>query len=161
LDIKTAKVIGRRCAIKGAVAGLCIAYLIFAVAMLSWEPDFKKALFWIVDVEFKLHLSIAAIGLLTMAYFFGQFAGIEILIKKRNYWLTGVKYSILTVFTGTLIGSSVGFFQEGLRNIGGFGNPFYDYYFKPMFWVAWVGTIPAVIVGLLFGRQIKKHEKII
>ena len=125
--------------------------------MFSWDADYKKALFWIVDVEFKFHLFIGGIGLLTMAYFLGQLAGVEILIKKRNYWLTGVKYGILVLITGTLIGSSVGFLQEGIKDIGGFSNPFYDYYFKPMYWMLMFGIVPAIIVGLLFGRQIKKH----
>ena len=92
-----------------------------------------------------------------MAYFFGQLAGFEILIKHRNYLLTGIKYAVLTLITGTLIGSSVGFLQEGIKDIGGFANPFYDYYFKPLYWVTMFGIIPAIIVGLLFGRQIKKQ----
>jgi len=157
VDIKTAKKIGRHIAIKSGLIGLCIAYLLFAVIMLSWDADYKKAFLWIVDVEFKFHLFVGAIGLLTMAYFFGQLAGVEILIKHRNYLLTGVKYGILTLVTGTLIGSSVGFLQEGVKNIGGFSNPFYDYYFKPLYWVTMYGIIPAIIVGLLFGHQIKRQ----
>lgn len=157
MDTKTAKKIGRHIAIKSGLIGLCIAYLLFAVMMLSWDTDYKKALFWIVDVEFKFHLFVGAVGLLTMAYFFGQFAGVEILIKNKNYLWTGVKYGILTLIAGTLIGSSVGFLQEGIKNIGGFSNPFYDYYFKPLYWVTMFGIIPAIIVGLLFGRQIKRQ----
>ena len=157
MDINTAKRIGRNIAIKSGLIGLCIAYLLFAVMMLSWDADYKKALFWIFDVEFKFHLFIGAVGLLTMAYLFGQLAGVEILIKRRNYLLTGVKYGILTLITGTLIGSSVGFLQEGIDNIGGFSNPFYDYYFKPLYWVTMFGIIPAIIIGLLFGHQIKSQ----
>ena len=67
------------------------------------------------------------------------------------------KYGLITLVTGTLIGSSVGFIQEGIDNIGGFSNPFYDYYFKPLYWVTMFGLIPVVIVGLWFGRQIKKQ----
>jgi hypothetical protein len=157
VDTKEAKKIGRHIAIKSGLIGLCIAYLLFAVIKLSWNTNYKKALFWIVDIEFKFHLFIGAVGLLTMAYFFGQLAGVEILIKKRNYWLAGVKYGILVLITGTLIGSSVGFLQEGIKNIGGFSNPFYDYYFKPMYWILMFGIVPAIIVGLLFGLQIKKQ----
>lgn len=143
--------------IKSGLIGLCIAYLLFATIMLSWDTDYKKALLWIFDVEFKTHIFIGAVGLLTMAYVFGQFAGVEILIKRKNYLLTGVKYGILTLITGTLIGSSVGFLQEGIDNIGGFSNPFYDYFFKPLYWVTIFGMIPAIIVGVLFGLQIKRQ----
>lgn len=157
MDTKTAKKIGRRIAIKSGLIGLLIAYLLFALIMLSWDTNYKKALFWIVDVEFKFHLFVGAVGLLTMAYLFGQLAGVEILVKQKNYLLTGVKYGVLTLITGTLIESSVGFLEEGINDIGGFSNPFYDYYFKPLYWVTMYGIIPAIVVGLLFGIQIKRQ----
>lgn len=155
VDIKTAKIIGQRLAIKSGIIGLTNAYIIFGGLLYSWDMKLLKAIFWILDVEFWYHLLIGAVGLLAMAYFFGQLAGVEILVKKKNELFTGIKYGLLTLVTGTLIGSSVGFVQEGIDNIGGFSNPFYDYYFKPMYWVIMFGVIPAMIVGLWFGRQIK------
>jgi hypothetical protein len=157
VDIKTAKQIGQRLAIKSGLIGLLIAYIIFGGLLYSWDMKLFKAVFWIFDVEFWYHLIIGAIGLLTMTYFFGRLAGVEILIKKRNELLTGIKYGLLTLVTGTLIGSSVGFIQEGIDNIGGFGKPFYDYYFKPMYWVTIYGIVPVIIVGLWFGRQIRRQ----
>ena len=118
---------------------------------------FGKAVFWILDVGFWYHLIMGAFGLLTMAYFFRQHAGVEISVKRKNDLWTGVKYGLITLLTGTLIGRSVRFFQEGLHNIGGFSNPFYDNYFKPLYWVTMFGIIPVVIVGLWFGRQIKRR----
>ena len=157
MDKGQAKLIGQRLAIKSALIGLTIAYIIFGGLIYSWDEKLLKSAFWIFDVDFWYHLIIGAIGLLTMAYFFGQLAGVEILIKRRNEFLTGIKYGLITLLTGTLIGSSVGFIQEGLNNIGEFSNPFYDYYFKPLYWVTMFGIIPVVIVGLWFGRQIKKQ----
>ncbi len=92
-----------------------------------------------------------------MAYFFGQLAGFEILIKHRNYLLTGIKYGCINFNNWNSDWKLNGFLQEGLKDIGGFANPFYDYYFKPLYWVIMFGIIPAIIVGLLFGRQIKKQ----
>ena len=157
MDKGQAKLIGQRLAIKSALIGLTIAYIIFGGLIYSWDEKLLKSAFWIFDVDFWYHLIIGAIGLLTLAYFFGQLAGVEILIKRRNEFLTGIKYGLITLLTGTLIGSSVGFIQEGLDNIGEFSNPFYDYYFKPLYWVTMFGIIPVVIVGLWFGRQIKKQ----
>lgn len=90
-----------------------------------------------------------------MGYFFGKKAGIEILVKKRNYILTGIKYGILTLITATFLTSLIGFFQEGIDNIGGFSNPFYDYIFKPMYWILMYGILPAIVIGILFGLTIK------
>ncbi len=157
VDKKKAKQIGQRLAIKSGLIGLLIAYILFGCVIFSWDQKLSKAVFWIFDVEFWYHLLIGAIGLLTMAYFFGQLAGVEILVKRKNELWTGIKYGLITLVTGTLIGSSVGFIQEGIDNIGGFSNPFYDYYFKPMYWVTMYGVVPVIIVGLWFGRQIKKQ----
>jgi hypothetical protein len=71
--------------------------------------------------------------------------------------LTGIKYGLLTLLLGTLIGSTVGFIEEGIDNIGTQDDPFYDYYFKPLYWVTTFGIIPVILVGLWFGRQIKKQ----
>jgi hypothetical protein len=157
VDRKTAKQIGQGLAIKSGLIGLTIAYITFGWIFTSHETNLVKAIFWIADVEFWYHLIIGAIGLLTMAYFFGRLAGVDILIKKKNDLLTGIKCGLLTLVTGTLIGSSVGFIQEGIDDIGGFSNPFYDYYFKPMYWVTIFGIVPVIIVGLWFGRQIKRQ----
>ena len=157
MDIKTAKQIGQRLAIKSGLIGLLIAYILFGRVTYSWDQNLSEAVFWIFDVEFWYHLTVGAIGLLTMAYFFGQLAGVEILVKRKNELWTGVKYGLLTLLTGTLIGSSVGFIQEGIDDIGGFSNPFYDYYFKPLYWVTIFGIAPVIVVGLWFGRQIKRQ----
>lgn len=157
VDIKTAKKIGQRLAIKSALIGIVVAYIIFGGLIFSWDLKLLKAIFWIFDVHFWYHLLIGAFGLLIMAYFFGQQAGVEIIVKNRNELLTGIKYGLFTLLLGTLIGSTVGFIEEGIDNIGSFGNPFFDYYFKPMYWVTIFGIVPVVIVGIWFGRQIKKQ----
>jgi len=74
VEINTAKRIGQRLAIKSGLIGLLIAYVLFAWVTYSWDEKLSKAAFWIFDVEFWYHLVIGAIGLLTMAYFFGQLA---------------------------------------------------------------------------------------
>lgn len=159
MDTNTAKHIGQQLAMKSAGVGLLIAYVLFGWVIYSWDQKLVHALFWIFDVEFWYHLLIGAIGLLTMAYYFGRQAGVEILMKRRNENFVGIKYGILTLVTGTLLGCSVGFFLEGLDDIGGMSNPFYDYYFKPLYWVMMFGIIPVIIVGMIFGKQIKRKGK--
>ena len=157
MDRGKAKQIGQRLAIKSALIGLLIAYIIFAGVMYSWDEQLLNAVLWIFNVEFWYHLLVGAVGLLVMAFIFGQLAGIEILIKRKNEILTGIKYGFLSLLLGTIIGSSVGFIQEGIHNSGGFSNPVYDYYFKPLYWVTMFGIIPVAVVGYWFGKQIKKQ----
>ena len=157
MEPKTAKDIGQQLAVKSALKGLFIAYVLFAWITYSWDKNLMKCICWIFYVEFWYHLLIGAFGLIAMAYFFGRLAGIEILIKGRNEFITGIKHGFIILLTGTIMGSSVGFFQEGIDDIGGFGNPFFDYYFKPLYWVFIFGLIPVILLGAWFGGNIKKH----
>lgn len=159
MDIKTARQVGQRIGIKSALTGIVIAYIITTALMILFDDSIIDGLLWITRVYWWYHLVIGAIGLLTMGYLFGRLAGVEILIKKKNEYPIGAKYGLLTLWTATIIGSSVGFLQEGLDNIGTADNPFEDYYFKPFFWVTIFGIIPAILVGQWFGGQIKRQGK--
>jgi hypothetical protein len=158
LDSMIAKDIGRRLAIKSVLLGLVIAYLIMT-ALISLDDSFWDVLLWFTDVSYAMNLAVGVVGLLTAAYFFGQRAGIEIIEKEKNEYWTGIKFGFLILWTGTIIGSCVGFIKEGIDNIGTNDNPFVDYFYKPLFWVTIFGLIPVIVVGLLFGRQIKKQGR--
>jgi len=150
----TAKQIGSRIAIKSALIGIVTAYSIMAI--LIGLDEGITAILWVLDINYWPNLLLGALGLLLMGYLFGQRAGIEIIEQKKDYSWVGIKYGFITLITGTLIGSTLGFLQEGLDNIGTYDNPFEDYYFKPLFWVMIFGLVPVVLVGLWFGRKIKK-----
>lgn len=153
----TAKQIGSRIAVRSALIGIATAYLIMTT--LIGLDEGITAIFWISDVDYWPNLLLGAVGLILMGYLFGQRAGIEIIEKRKDYSWVGIKYGFFTLLTGTLIGSTLGFLQEGIDNIGTHDNPFEDYYFKPLFWVTVFGLIPVVLVGLWFGKQIKKKWK--
>ena len=93
-------------------------------------------------------------------HFYGQLAGKLILIKNWNYILTGFLIALAVILTTAFLASWTGFIQEGIDNIGTNDDPFFDYIFKPMYWVTLFGLIPALLVGIWFGGQIKKEGKI-
>jgi hypothetical protein len=157
VDRKTAKKIGQRLAIISGLIGLTIAYILFRWVSYRWDSNLTESIFGIAYVELRYHLMTGAIGLLTMAYFCGQLAGVDILIKHKNDLLTGIKYGLLTLVTGTLIGSSVGFIKEGINNFDDLTGLFYVYYLTPLYWMTFFGIVPAIIVGLWFGRQTKRQ----
>ena len=97
--------------------------------------------------------------MLICGHLFGQIAGKIILIKKKNYVVTGFLCGLGILMTTASLSSWIGFFQEGLDNIGTNDNPFEDYILKPVFWIFFFGIIPIFFVGIWFGRQIKKHEE--
>lgn len=149
---ESAENIGIRIATISVTIGIVFAYLI---PTFVFYDGTLKSFTWIFDIGFWFNVILGIAFFYGMGYLFGKRAGIEILIKKRNYILTGIKYGVLTLITATFLTSLIGFFQEGIYNIGGFSNPFYDYIFKPMYWILMYGILPAIIVGILFGLTIK------
>ena len=92
--------------------------------------------------------------MLVCGHFFGQLAGVLILIRKWNYVLTGWLIGMAVIWTTTFIASWTGFIREGIDNIGSADDPFVDYIFKPMFWVTFMGFLPVLAVGLWLDKQI-------
>jgi hypothetical protein len=148
VDTTLAKKIGSKKALKGVVAGLTIAYLI--MIWFSQGFGFLYALLWFKNVEYKFNLVVGVIAILFAGHFFGQKAGLDILIKSKNKFWTGVRCSFSTVLGATVIASLVGI----LQHIGVDDKVFFNYMVKPLFWVAFFGLIPIIIVGLWFGKSI-------
>ena len=67
------------------------------------------AILWVFNFEYRPNLLLGATGLVVMAYFFGQRAGIEIIKQKKDHRRVGVKYGFLTLIMGIIIGSTLAF----------------------------------------------------
>jgi hypothetical protein len=152
---RVAKHIGQKLGIQSVLIGLVIAYSI--MTYFNWDnSEPLDSILWIKDDNYAFNMLVGAFGLLISGYFFGQRAGIEILIKGRNSKLIGIITGLVILWTGTILGSTIGFIQEGLENVAPYDNPFVDYYVKPIFWVTFFGLLPAIVVGIWFGGQIKR-----
>jgi type III secretory pathway component EscS len=152
MDKSLAKKLGSRQAFKGIIIGLIIAYLI--MAWFSQGFGLTYALLWIKNINYKFNLLIGVIAFVLAGHFLGEQAGIDILIKRKNKYLTGVKYGFFIVIVATIMGSLVGVFQ----NAGIDEEVFFDYLVKPLFWVILFGFIPIIIVGIWFGSSIESHS---
>jgi hypothetical protein len=150
-----ARKIGSRQGLICSGLGVLIAQLIMT-AMISSDQGFFKAFFWFARVNYKLNLFVGIVILLLCGHFYGQIAGKAILTKKKNFVLVGFLTGMAVLLTTAFLAGWTGFFQEGIDNIGTNDNPFEDYIFKPLFWVTIFGIIPALLVGIWFGGQIKK-----
>lgn len=158
MTITEAKRIGSRQGLISVGLGVLIAQLIMTL-MISSDEGFFKAFFWFTDIDYWINILIGVIIMFACGHFYGQLAGKLILIKQWNYMFTGFLIGLALILTTTFFASWTGFIQEGIDNIGTNGDPFFDYIFKPMYWVTLFGIIPALLVGIWFGRQIKKKGK--
>lgn len=158
MTISEARKIGSRQGLISVGLGLLIAQLIMTL-MITTDEGFIKAFFWFTNIDYWLNIFIGAFIMLACGHFYGQLAGKLILIKKWNSVLTGFLIGLAVLLTTTFFASWTGFIQEGIDKIGTNDDPFFDYIFKPMYWVTMFGLIPALIVGAWFGRRIKNKGK--
>lgn len=147
-DITTAKKIGYRQAFKAITIGLIVAYLIMALL---------AGPFWIFGFEYAATLIFAALMLYGTGFLFGGLAGRAIIINKYPSVFVGIISGFIIVWSGTFIGSLVGFFSEGLPNKSPISEPFNDYILKPLLMVSFWGFIPIVAVGVWYGLSIKRR----
>lgn len=153
-----AKKIGSRQGLISVGLGLLIAQLIMT-SLISSDKGFFKAFFWFTTINYKLNIFVGAIIMLLNGHIFGQLAGKAILIKKGNFILVGFLCGMAVLLTTAFLSGWTGFIQEGIDNIGTNDNPFEDYIFKPLYWVTIFGIVPAFLVGIWFGGQIKRKGK--
>lgn len=159
MTLAEAKRIGSRRGLISVGLGVLIAQLIMTL-VISYDVGFIKAFFLFTDFDYWVNILVGVIIMFICGHFYGQLAGKLILIKNWNYILTGFLIALAVILTTAFLASWTGFIQEGIDNIGTNDDPFFDYIFKPMYWVTLFGLIPALLVGIWFGGQIKKEGKI-
>ncbi len=148
---ETAKNIGIKKALLSATIGLFIAFLLMTLLA-------GGDLLWLAEWNYIINIIIGIIVFYGLAYFFGKNAGYEILIKKKGSGKVGIKYGILTLITTAFLAGWTGFIQEGMGPHDTFWDSFEDYIYKPFFWIVFMGIIPSIVVGILFGKWIKNSK---
>ena len=144
-----AKNIGIKRAIQSATIGLSIAFLFMTLLA-------GGSLLWMADWNYWINIIIGIVIFYGLAYLFGKNAGYEILIKKKDSDKVGAKYGFLTLIITAFLVGWTGFVQEGMEPYDTFWDSFEDYIFKPFFWIMVIGILPALLIGMLFGKWIKK-----
>ena len=145
--------LGARLGLKAVTIGIIIAYLAFS--LLAGGDGFAS-FFWIFDFDYTLNLLIGVLAFYGCGYVIGQRAGYEIILKHNHAVLTGIKYGLVTLLMAAVLGSLLGFFQEGLSLDAPVTESMFNYIAKPVIWIVLAGFIPASIVGTLFGIYIKQ-----
>ncbi len=146
-----AKKTGIKKGLQSATIGLLFAFLFMTLLA-------GGNILWLAEWSYLINIIIGIGIFYGLAYWFGKNAGYEILIKKKDYEKVGIKYGILTLIITAFLVGWTGFIQEGMEPYDTFWDSFEDYIFKPFFWIMVIGIFPAVLVGIQFGKWIKKSK---
>ena len=100
-------------------------------------------------LDFLEPVLTSLLGLLLAAIVFGYFSSKyfrkETATKARSI-LLGSLVGWLALWVQALFGSSVEYFKDIHAH-----NALNDYIFKPTFWIIFLGTIPSLLIGAIFG----------
>ncbi|PZX91876.1 hypothetical protein DOS84_18250 [Flavobacterium aquariorum] len=104
-------------------------------------------------------LLLGILGLYISGFYVAQKMDKEINIKHQKTYLIGIPGLLTILIIGTFIGSTMGFIQFGISEIGKnhLSEVIFDYYIKLYFWVFFFGIIPTLITGFILGKLIKNH----
>ena len=141
----TSQKIGYKQSFKAITIGLAVAYIILALI---------GGHLWIFKFNYAPTIIFAAILSYLAGYFWGALIGKWIIDNKKSPLLLGILGGFLIMWTATLGGSLVGFYNEGFLIKSALKESLYDYVIKPLFVVTFYGFIPIVLVGIWFGRSI-------
>ncbi len=111
-------------------------------------------------MEWPTILLFGILGLYISGFYVAQKMDKEINIKHQKTYLIGIPGLLTILIIGTFIGSTMGFIQFGISEIGKnhLSDTIFDYYFKPYFWILFFGIIPTIITGFILGKLIKNHR---
>ncbi len=151
MNPKLAKRIGIEKALLSATIGILIAFLFMTILA-------GGNFLWLVEWKYPINLIIGITVFFGLALIFGKNAGYVILVKRKDSERVGAKYGFLILLITAFLAGWTGFVQEGMEPYDTFWESFEDYIFKPFFWIMVIGFIPAIIVGIYFGRWIRKSE---
>lgn len=104
-------------------------------------------------------LLLGILGLYISGFYVAQKMDKEININHQKTYLIGIPGLLTILIIGTFIGSTMGFIQFGISEMGKnhLSEVIFDYYIKPYFWVFFFGIIPTLITGFILGKLIKNH----
>jgi hypothetical protein len=154
---------GRREAIKFATLGLLLAAITF-YSLCLLDGGFFLGFFLIwgsQNIFFSIDrfIIILIIAIYFISYYLGQIVAKEILIKHKNYILTGFKYGLYTITLATFITSGIEYLIIGVSNIGT-RNLFINFDLLRILAVTiFLGLPSMLLTSFLFARQLKKRAK--
>ena len=87
--------------VKATIVMLVIVEIIYV--FIETRNDFANGILFLLDEQTSLPMLSIFIILTSCAFIFGGIAGKEIIVKRRNHWIVGIKFSVLTAVTICLI----------------------------------------------------------
>jgi hypothetical protein len=146
MNIKEAQILGRTIVVKGTVLIVGILLIIFLI--MSTISDFGNGILFFFEAILNIHfLAIMAI-LFGLTLLFGSSAGKEIILEKKNYILTSIKYVILIILAIIIYAGVVGVVKDKTNTPDNFERLITTYFLTPLVKTGSITIFPMLGVWL-------------
>lgn len=151
MNVKIAQNIGVKLIMKYTLIGLLIASSL--MSLLHGTKGLKYTFEWIP--QYSPPIIFGIVGLILGSFIGGKLAG-KMIYKREYAELWGIISALTAVWSAVLISSVYMIISKLINHHTQIGDLIEDYLFKPFYWITIIGSIPIVILGVLFGNKLNK-----
>lgn len=156
MDSKQASDLGRQETIRWTLFGFILVELFSLYNETS--GDFANGILFYIQDRTNIHYVAMVTILFTTTYFTGQRNGREILILKKNSFLTPFKYGLLTIWIVLIYISAYGIFNNVDDDSITATELIQKYVLEQYAWTTLIFLIPLTVYSYFCGDRIKKRE---
>jgi hypothetical protein len=135
------------------IAGIFLLVFMF----METRGDFANGILFFMEAVTNIHFIIILAILFGLTFFFGGKAGKEIIIDKRHFVVTSIKYVVLIIVAIIIYAGIIGIVKENdsTRN---FQELLFMYFLTPLIKTGRLAIIPLLLIWLWSTNQMRLLE---
>ena len=154
MSIEQAKSLGQKETLKWTLYIFLVCELVAMLFEIS--GDFANGIIFFIGQHMNIHYLIMVAILFTVTNLVGQKNGKEVLILRRNFFITPFKYGLLTIWIVLAYGTVVGLLRVNEKGAMNTFEMIQTYILKPYLQTTLVLLVPLAIYSYFCGDRIKK-----
>jgi hypothetical protein len=155
MTLHQAQTFGRAKTLKATaiIAGIFLVVFMF----METSGDFANGILFFMEAVTNIHFIIILGILFGLTFLFGGKAGKEIIIDKRNFVVTSIKYVVLIILTIIIYAATIGIVKDNgsTRN---FQELLVTYFLTPLIKTGGLAIIPLLLIWLWSTYQMRLLE---
>ena len=135
--------------------GLIVAVLLIVFMFMETRGDFANGILFFMEAIGNIHFVAIMIIVFGLTVLFGGKAGKEIILDKKNFILTSLKYSVLIILTIIVYAAAVGIVKDNTTSTDNFVRLLTTYFLTPLIKTGSLTIIPMLAIWLWSTNQMR------
>ena len=125
-----AKIFGRTKALKAT--GIVATILLVVFLFMQTRGDFANGILFFFDAILNIHLIVILTILFGSTFLLGGKAGKEIILDKKNFITTSIKYAVIIILTIIIYAAIIGITKDNASSSDNFARLLMKYFLTPL-----------------------------